>query len=194
MSRQSFLLQQRHDLAQPRPREPWIAVRGIVRERDARLFQRCDQPRFRNVEQRPHDDDARAFGLARHGREAGQPAATRQTKEDRFGLIVERVCGQNMTRADARGFLAEEFIACAARRILQAGLRLCAAPAQCPVRHVKLAAKPRHRPRLARRFLAQAVIDRHRDKFRSGFQPAAPARGETKQRGRIRPAGDREDE
>ena len=103
-------------------------------------------------------------------------------------VCAVRMCAAPALRA-ARG---EQAVARRARRLLQAGRRLVAAPAQGAMRDAELARQPRHRRRLALGFLAQAVIDVTAISFGLRFERLAPARRQHHQRGGIRSAGNRE--
>ena len=70
-----------------------------------------------------------------HAGEPEQPAAAREAKQHGLGLIVERVRGEDMGKAGARGDLGEQLIARVTRRLLQAGSRLLGrASAACGAR------------------------------------------------------------
>ena len=96
--------------------------------------------------------------------------------------------------AAAGGGLGKESITGSAGRFLQSGPGFFAAPANGAMGDAKPPRQTLHRSGFARRLLAQSVIDRHRDKFGRALEPFGPARGEHKQRRRIRPAGNRKNE
>ena len=125
---------QRHQLAQARPGEARVAVRRVVREGDLRGREGRDQAGLGNGEQRAdqmtRSPPAPARRPPRHPAQARQPAAPRQPEQHRLGLIVERVRGEDVPRAGLARRLAEQPIARVARRLLDAGLRLPAGPAQ----------------------------------------------------------------
>ena len=87
------------------------------------LRKRRDQPRLRHIEQRTHDRDAGQFAFTRHRGKPRRAAAAREAKEDRLRLIVERMRGEHMACATARGFAREQIVTRATRGILQSGLR-----------------------------------------------------------------------
>ena len=109
-----------------------------------------------------------------------------------FGLVVERMGGEDM-----RGFcfarrVGEQAVARRARGSLQAGLRLGSGPTQNAVRQPKLARKASDRRRLAPGFHAQAVIEGDGEQRRFDFKRLAPARRQHHERGGIRSAGNRQ--
>ena len=87
----------------------------------------------------------------------------------------------------------EQRIARVTGGLLEAGLRLGAGPAamRCDA---KTSREALHRLRLAARFRAQAVIDGDRENGPVRSSLFAPSRGEPKQRGGIRPAGNGDDD
>ena len=184
--------QRRHQRAQPRPRETHVAIGGIVGEGDLRPAQRRDELRFRNVQQRPRQPHAFALGLARHRRETGDAAAAQHPHQQRLGLVVAGMRGQDVRGAARPRGLRQQPIARRAGRGRQSRVRFGAGPAQRAVRQIERSCETLDVARLARGFGAQAVVDGDGDQSRPARQRAAPARRKPHQGERIGTAGDRQ--
>ena len=129
-----------------------------------------------------------------HPGKSAKSAAAGEPEQHRFGLIVERMRGQDMSVADALGRLREEPVARVTRGLLQARFGLLAAPMQRAMRDAQAAREALDRSRLGGGRCAQSVIDGDGEKFWRAVAPFRPARHEQQKRRRIRTAGNGKDE
>jgi hypothetical protein len=82
------------------PAEAGVGIRGIRNERPAALATGRDEACFRDIEEGPNMPDAAARDLATHAGEPGQPGSRGEADQERLGLVVERVGGHEVCRAD----------------------------------------------------------------------------------------------
>src|SRR5690348_17480700 len=94
-----------------------------------------------------------------------------------------------MDIAGAGGGLREQPVASGARGFLQSGFGFSAAPTQNAMSDAEAAGQTFHRGRFARRFGAQAMVDRHRNELWAAVEPLRPARREYEERRRLRSCG-----
>ena len=184
--------------AQTRSGEARIAVRWIFAVIDAGVFQRRREPRLGHRQERTDEENRRlaAGGNGRSVRDTGKPgetAAASQPKQHRLRLIVEGMGGQNMFKPGTRRRLGQEPITRETCRLLQAGFRLAAAPAQRAMGNSKTARQTPNLRGFVLGFRPQPVIDGNRKELGRALeplpQPLSPARSHDKQRRRIAAAG-----
>ncbi len=102
---------------------------------------------FGDIQQRPHDDEVAANGSASHRRKPRKTAAARQAHQERLGLIVQRMRGQNADRARLARGLREQRVARLARGRGNSARRFCAGPAHRRVRDAERGGELLHRAR-----------------------------------------------
>jgi hypothetical protein len=107
-------------------------------------------------------------------------------------MAVAGVGRQHMACTCGTRGLGEQTVTGLARCRWQPRLRLCAAPAQGPVRQSEFGGEPLDLARLARRLSPQAVIDRDDGEKRAAREAAPPACRKPHQRDRVGPAGNGE--
>jgi hypothetical protein len=102
--------------------------------------------------------------------------------------------GQNVFGAGLAGRVAEQLITGMPRGLLDAGLRLFPPPAQRAVFDLEPFGELLDGERLARRFLAQTMVDRDGEQLWPALEAFTPARREPQQGRRVRTARYGEDE
>ena len=183
--------QRRHDRADARPGEIQVAIGRIVGEADPGLLEGGHELRFRNMQKRARQKHAIAFGLPRHRRQTGDAAAAQHAHQQRLGLIVTGVRGEDMGRATGPRGLRQQMVSRRPRRSGQSGFRLGAGPSHRAMRQFEAARQKLDGTRLGRGFRTQAMIDGDGEELRPARQSAAPADRKPHQGKGVRTAGDR---
>ncbi len=169
-----------------------LGVRRVLAERQPPLAQMREHVLARRLEQRPHDVAA----AQAHPREAGRPGPAQQPQQQRLGLIVPRVGDRDR---DGRLFLAhaaQERVALAPRRLLEAAPVPLGAGAHVggadPDRHAEAGAQRCAEGGVVGRAGAQPVVEVR------GHEPKAPRTGERREgiqeRDRVGAARERDDQ
>ena len=188
---QAEALQCGGDGAPARPGEDRIGIGRIVEKILALAAAIIDQNLFAQAEQGADKAPAGKHLVARHSREAGKAAAAREPDQHRFPLVVGMVRHGHGLGAYRSGVVEQQGIAGGARLFLHAGRRLFAAPGEDGVIKAEIARPAADLERFGARFRPQPVID-GRGMERDAGPRIPPAPRETRQRQRIRPAGNRD--
>ena len=130
--------------------------------RDPARQERRRQARPRHREQRAQEADLRPFDQRRHAGQPVRPAGTGSAHRDGLDLVIGVVRDQEMENAALPARLSHQPVACVARRLLQAGLRLGAGPAQDEALDPVPLQQIRRRLRFPGRLVAQTMIDNQR--------------------------------
>ena len=186
---ETFRGEHRHQAAHACAGVARVLVGGVAHERNPLVFAIGDEVGLGESEQRAREVQA----IARRSRsDAGKPAQSRaaqKPEQHRFGLVVEVMRGHDDFGADCARMIRQQSVARIASPLLQARLRLFAAPNQRLMRDAQLSAEIGDGPGLLGAFRPQTVIDG--GGLDTGTSaPPRPTRGHHQQGGRIRAAGD----
>ncbi len=119
-----------NSLRNSRPGVGLIGVGGVVEEWVARGVADADQRRFPYVEQGPQQAQRAKSRDRRHAGKTRDAGAPRQAEENRFGLIVGVMGGDDGAGADGARAIRKQAVARLTRPLLDAGRGLFARPGQ----------------------------------------------------------------
>ncbi len=133
------------------------------------------------------------LALARHRRKTADAAAAEEPHQQRFGLIVTGMGGEDMAGTTLVRSAGKQTITCRPGCGRHARFRLFAGPAQRAMWHIKRARQPLDVTCFARGLRPKAVIDRHRQEMRPARKRFPPPRREPHQGDGIRAPGNGKD-